>query len=89
MYREVVGDRLADLVSKVSARSMGPIAHPSMRESSLATSRGAATIGNAGNTTGKDLLVDAVVVVLEGYLTRVRVDAVEYVSVGIFCVMHG
>jgi hypothetical protein len=77
---KLVGDRLADLVRKVSIRSMGPIAHPSMRESSLATSRGAATIRNAGYTTGKDLLVDAVVVVLEGYLTRVRVDTVEYVS---------
>jgi hypothetical protein len=75
-----VTDRLADLVSKGSIRSMGPVAHPSMRESSLATSRGEGTIKNVGYGGGKDLLVDAVVVVLEGCLTRVRVDAFEYVS---------
>jgi hypothetical protein len=38
------------------------------------------TIKNMGYTSGRDLLVDAVVVVLEGYLTRVRVDAEAYVS---------
>jgi hypothetical protein len=49
---------LTDLVSKIRIRSMGHMAHSSMRESSMATSRGAVTIRNLGCTTGKDLLVD-------------------------------
>jgi hypothetical protein len=78
--------RSASVVSEIlenrdlCIRSMGPMTHPSVRESSLSASGGAVTIRNVGYTSVKDLLVDAVVVVLEGYLARFRVDAETYRS---------
>lgn len=71
-------NKMDDLLSVVNRNHVGTFAHPSARQSSLSVSRGNITLNSLGYTTPKDLFVDSVVVVLEGYLIRVRAEQTMY-----------
>jgi hypothetical protein len=52
--------------------SISTITHPSSRQSSLSVTRGAKTTRTLGYTNTKDIMVEAAVVVLEGYMKVLR-----------------